>query len=1102
MLAEHLEESSHPPDARPEELASANGGAGDLPTGIVTLVFTDIEGSTRLMQELGPRYEAALADHHRLIREALRRHDGREVLTVGDGFFLVFQHASDAVRFAVAAQQALTRHEWPTGLPLRVRMGMHTGEPTLAGGQYVGLSVHRAARIAAAGYGGQILVSEVTKQLADSGIPESIALRDLGMHRLKDLHQWEHLFQVVHADLPADFPRLRSIDTLPNNLPRKLTSFVGREREVAAIKDLVRTAPLVTIVGIGGAGKTRLALQAAADLLTEFRDGAWLVEIAPVSDPKQVVQAVAAAVGVRESPGLSLKASILDYLSTRHLLLIVDGCEHVVASVAEFVQTLLTTAQDVHVLCTSRESLRINGEKVWRIPSLPLPDVRGVSDLETLAQNAAVRLFAERARAVAPGFALTERNASLVAQICVRLDGVPLAIELAAARVAVLTVDQIAARLDDRFRLLAGGGRTAMPRHQTLRATMDWSYDLLSEPERALLRRLSVFAGSWTLEAAEAVCPDGVITRDAVLDGLTQLVDKSLVDPRGDVETRYAMLETIRQYAQEKLVAAREAEELRARHRDWFLTLAEEAEPHLRGPQQKAWLDRLEREWDNLQAALRWSVEGREADAAARLATALWRFWYLRGHLTVGGDWLGTVLTMGAEPSAARARILNGAAVLAFAVGNYAPAVELAERAAETSRAFGDIGTEASARLLLAVAHLARGDCAQATTLVEESLAAFRMARDLWGEALALSVVGDVALDRGEYERALSVYGDSVALFRRVGDAWGVALSERGRGFAARLLGDYDRAVSVQTASLALTRELGDRTGMGASMMQLGFLHWRQGQYSQARAVLEEALTMFREAGNRRGIADVLSVLGLVEDSQGHYARATEVLQESAEAYRAIGSRFGVAAVLGTLGRTALHEGDEARAVALAEEAVARFREIGDRRGAATSLRVLGEAALHRGDHAQALKYAEESHAIFRDLNDQWAIGYVLRILAGIALAQGDVTGARRRYAESLALHTTHRDRLGIVKCLEGLACVLTAEGRHEQAARALGSAEQMRTAIGAPRTSVEVPVYDRCMTRLREALGAPQVSALMETGRDQTAEAVLDQVLRLDGNA
>ncbi len=1069
--------------------------------GTVTLVFTDIEGSTRLLQELGDRYKGVLADHHRLIREAAAQFGGREVLTAGDGFFLVFPRAPDAVLFAVAAQRALQRHLWPEGFPVRVRMGMHTGEPALVGGQYVGLSVHRAARIAAAGYGGQVLLSSATRQLGGIGIPEDITLLDLGMHRLKDLHQSEHLFQVAHPDLHANFPPLRSIDTFPNNLPRKLTSFIGREREIAEIKELLRTTPLLTIVGIGGVGKTRLALQAAADLLTEFRDGAWVVELAPVSDPAQVVPTVAAALGVRESPGLSLQASVLEHVSARHLLLVIDNCEHLIVSVAEFLQALLRASRHVRVLCTSRESLRIEGETAWRIPSLPLPVVSRASQPDTLAHNDAVRLFHDRAKAAMPGFALTERNTGVIARICVRLDGIPLAIELAAARVAVLTVDQIAERLDDRFRLLAGGSRTALPRHQTLRATMDWSHDLLSEPERALLRRLTVFAGGWTLEAAEAVCANRVVTRDAVLDVLTLLVDKSLVDPSGDAEARHTMLETIRQYALEKLVAAQEATEFRARHLDWFLALAEDAAPQLRGPQQKTWLDRLEREWDNLQAALKWSAEGHEPERAVRMAAALWRFWYLHGHLTTGREWLAAVLRTGVAPGAARARILDGDAILAFAVGDYAQALELAYQAAEMAQTFGDTATAVSSRLTLSAAHLARGDSERAAALVEETLTAVRDAGDLWGEALALSVLGDVALDRGEYERALAVYGDSAALFRRVGDAWGVALSERGRGFAARLLGDYDQAVSVQAASLLVARELGDRTGMGSSMVQLGFLHWRQGQYAQAQAVLQEALALFRESGNRRGVADVLSVLGLIEDNQGQYARASEILRESADVYREIGSRFGVAAVVGTLGRVALHEGDEPRAVALAEEAVARFREIGDRRGAATSLRVLGEAALFRKDYEAAMRYAGESHAIFRDLGDRWAIGYALRLLAGISVAQGDLVGARRRYAESLSLHVKHRDRLGIVKCLEGLVCVLVAEGQHERAARLLGSAEQMRATIGAPRTSVETPGHEQCVTRLQGALGVPRFDALVQDGRGDSEASALALLGQLEDN-
>jgi len=1070
------------------------GRVAELPTGTITLLFTDIEGSTRLLQELGETYQPLLVEHQRLIRAALAQHGGHEVQTTGDGFFLAFPRAHAAVAFAVATQQAVLRHPWPAGMPLRVRMGMHTGEPALSDGQYVGLDVHRAARISSAGHGGQILLSSATRNLVEADLPEGVTLRDLGMHRLKDLQQWEHLYQVLHADLPAEFPPLQSLDTLPNNLPRKLTSFVGREREIEEVKRLLQTTSLLTLVGIGGAGKTRLALQVAADLLADFMHGAWLVELAPVNDPKQVPEAVAAALGVREYPGLSLRASLMDYLSTRELLLILDNCEHLITAVAEFVETVVTAAPKVRILCTSRESLGIAGERVWRIPSLALPQVAPLPNAADLAQNEAVRLFAERARAVSPTFALSDENLPTVARISVRLDGIPLAIELAAARVKVLSVDQIAERLDDRFRLLAGGSRTALARQQTLRAAMDWSHDLLTDPERALLRRLSVFAGGWTLEAAEAVCADEAVPREAVLDLLTHLVDKSLVDVDAGTPPRYMMLETVRQYGREKLLAAAEAPHFRSRHRDWFLALAEQAAGHLTGPQQKVWLDRLEREWDNLQVAMGWSVE-EEPDRGMTMAGALWRFWFLRGHLSTGLAWLEEVLRQAPASTATRAQALNGAAVLSYAVGNYTRAMELAQETMDLARALGDVRIAASAQLVLATAYLGQGDFPRAAALTDESLAVFHSAGDTWGQALALSVLGDLAISRGEYDRAVQIYQESAALFRQVGDAWGIAVSQRGSGFAARLQGDYDLAVSLQAASLADARELGDRLGVGYSLVQLGFLQWRQGEYERAAAVLQESLATFRQAGNRRGVADAFSVLGLVEEYQGHHQRAAEILNDSLELYRSIGSRVGVASVTGTLGRVALHEGDGHRAVGLAEESAALFREVGDRRGTATSLRLLGEALLHERDHERAWRCAEESLALFRDLGDRWAIGYALRLLAAVALVRKDHADAYRWYTDSLAMHREHGDRLGIVKCLEGLAYVMAGTGQFERGARLLGAAERLRREVGAPLTQVEAPMVEGCIARHREALGDVRFEALLEEGRGMTDQQVRVEV-------
>ena len=467
-----------------------------LPTGTVTFLFTDIEGSTTLLQRLGDRrYAEVLAEHQRILRAAFAEGNGQEIDTQGDAFLVAFPRASDAVGAAVAAQQALTQHAWPDGASLRVRMGLHTGEPHSGETGYVGIDVHRAARIAAAGHGGQILLSDVTHGLVVRDLPEGVSLRDLGEHRLKDLAHQHRLFQVMSADLPAHFPPIRSLDALPNNLPRQLTSFIGRDKEIADVKRLLSTAYLVTLTGSGGAGKTRLALQVAADVVERYPDGIWLIELAPIADPALVPKTVASALNVPEQPGRGMTDTLVDVLRRRTLLLVLDNCEHLLAACAGLTAALLRVCSQVHILATSREGLGVPGETLWRVPSLSLPDARRLPTPEDLVLYEAVRLFVDRAKATAPGFGVTSENASAVAQVCHRLDGIPLAIELAAARVNVLAVEQIAARLDDRFRLLTGGSRMVLPRQQTLRAAIDWSYNLLSETERALFGRLSVFSG-------------------------------------------------------------------------------------------------------------------------------------------------------------------------------------------------------------------------------------------------------------------------------------------------------------------------------------------------------------------------------------------------------------------------------------------------------------------------------------------------------------------------------------------------------------------------------------------------------------------------------
>jgi len=547
-----------------------------LPTGTVTFLFTDIEGSTRLLREFGDRYAQVLTEHRRVLRTKFAERGGREVDTQGDALFVVFPSARDALSAAVAAQRAVVRHVWPDQLDVRVRMGLHTGEARLGEEGYVGLDVHRAARIGAAAHGGQILLSQTIRDLVADELPAEVSLQDLGERRLRDFARPQRLFQVVAPGLITDFPPLESLEVLPNNLPIQLTSFIGREREIAEIKELMRSTRLLTLTGAGGCGKTRLALQVAADVVETFRDGVWFVDLVGLSDPTIVPQAVASTLGMREASGRPLLAMLADYLRDRHVLLVLDNCEHLVVACAQLADNLLGACPHLQILATSREAVGIEGEQTFRVPSLSVPDLQRLPTLEKLTDYEAVRLFTERARWSQSAFRVTYQNAEAVARVCVQLDGIPLAIEMAAARVKVLTVEQIATRLNDRFRLLSAGSRTALPRHQTLRATMDSSHDLLPEKERRVLRRASVFAGGWTLEAAEAICAGDGVEASEILDPLTRLVDKSLViaEPHGG-ETRYRLLETVRQYGRDRLAESGETAGIRTRHRDWYLEFAE-----------------------------------------------------------------------------------------------------------------------------------------------------------------------------------------------------------------------------------------------------------------------------------------------------------------------------------------------------------------------------------------------------------------------------------------------------------------------------------------------------------------------------------------------
>jgi predicted ATPase/class 3 adenylate cyclase len=672
---------------------------GALPKGTLTYLLTDVEGSTELWEREPDAMRNALARHDALIEAGVEGHEGTLVRPRGEGDsrFAVFPRATDAVTAACMIQAALQVEQWSTSRPLRVRMALHTGESDLRDGDYYGSAVNRCARIRTLAHGGQVLLSAATALLAKQGLTGEAGLRDLGLHHLKDLQQPEQVFQLTHPALPADFPALRSLGSLPNNLPIQLTSFIGRVKEMAEIKRRLAEARLLTLTGAGGAGKTRLALQVAADVLEGDPDGTWLVELASVADGALVPQAVASALKVTESQGTSITATLLNWLAGRRLLLLIDNCEHLIQPCAELVETLLRTCSKLRVLATSREALAVAGETVWLVPSLALTDTTGLERPGTDqkapgVQGEAVRLFIDRAVAAQPSFTLTDRNAAAIEQICRRLDGIPLAIELAAARVKVLSAEQISARLDDRFRFLTGGSRTAVPRQQTLQALIDWSHSLLTDPERLLLRRLSAFLGGWTLAAAEGVCAGDGLEPGQVLDLLSQLLNKSLVaveDLEG--ESRYRFLETIRQYARVKLFDSGETARAAGRHLDYFLEFAEKAEQHYSGSEQAAWLDRLEAEHDNLRAAIEWSRAGTaETAKSLRLVGALWQFWYLRGFISEGRRHLREALAESVHaPTVLRAKALTGASLLAHAQGDYEQGPVLIEESLALSRQAG-----------------------------------------------------------------------------------------------------------------------------------------------------------------------------------------------------------------------------------------------------------------------------------------------------------------------------------------------------------------------------------------------------------------------------
>src|SRR5438445_1646082 len=815
----------------------------ELPTGTVTFLFTDIEGSTRLLRELGDRYATVLKEHQLIIRQAIANAGGAEVGIEGDSFFAAFSSAPAAVGAAVAAQLGLAAHGWPEGFSVRVRMGLHTGDGVVSGSDYVGMDVHRAARIASAAHGGQVILSDATRALTEQSLPAGARLRDLGNHRLKDIVQPEHLYDLVIDGLPAEFPPPRTLDARPNNLPLQLTSFVGRDDQIAEIRDLLRGVRLLTLTGPGGSGKTRLALQVAAETLRDYADGAFFVDLAPVTDPGLVPAVIARAVGVAEVAGVPILETVKARLHDRELLLVADNFEQLVAA-GRVIEEMVSAAPKPKVLITSRVVLSLRGEREYVVPPLEPPDPKSTADLDTLSRSEAVRLFTERALAVQQRFRLTSENAQAVAELTARLDGLPLAIELAATRVKVLTPQQILARLEGSLSVVASGGRTLPERQRTLRGAIAWSYDLLEKPEQSLFRRLSVFSSGWTLEAAEAVAEPQGLDLDA-LEGLSALVDKSLIksiDPT-DGFPRFTMLETIRQFGHEALATEGELEGIRRRHGEYFLNVALQAEEQLTGAEQAAWLEQCERELDNLRAALRWAIDTGEADLGQKAAGALWRFWHQHGHLSEGRAWLDESLAMpaGQGRTAARAKALTGAGGIAWWQIDHDGAGAFYGEALAIERELGEPTRIAEALYNQAFVVGASGDIDRSADLLEESLDLFRAAEVEHGVArpLAMLVIRDA--QASDWPSAIARLEEVVAIWRRLGDRLQLAFDLIWLAFACGRAGRPREARSAALEAPGLCREAGNVKGMGLAFRDLAFLAVWEGRPQEALRLLGAA---------------------------------------------------------------------------------------------------------------------------------------------------------------------------------------------------------------------------------------------------------------------
>jgi predicted ATPase/class 3 adenylate cyclase len=1040
----------------------------NFPSGTVTFLFTDIEGSTKLAQEYPDEWESLRARHHAILQFSMDAHNGYVFQIIGDAFCVAFHTALDALSAAIQTQQSLQQEAWSPAR-VKVRMGINTGAAQVSSvddylGIYRGYTVlARVQRVMSVGYGGQILLSNSSFELVRGELPHNVSLRDMGEHRLKGLLNPEHLWQVSVSDLQQDFPPLQSLNKIPNNLPVQLTSFVGREKEIDAVKQELSSHRLVTLTGSGGTGKTRLSLQIAAEVIDHYPDGVWFIELAPLADPDLIPHTILAVLHFGEQAGKTPFQVLEEQFKNKKLLLILDNCEHLIEASAKVAHGLLMSAPGIKILASSREALGVKGELAWPVPSLTLPDPKSLPEIEQLTQYESVRLFIDRALLVQPHFKVDKTNAPAIAQICSRLDGIPLAMELAAARLKMLSVDQIAARLDDRFRLLTGGARTALPRHQTLRAMIDWSYDLLAENERLLLRRLAVFAGGWSLELAEQICSDDKLNSSDILDMLGHLVDKSLVAVDEDkTGTRYRILETVRQYAREKLLETDENIAIRNKHRDVYLAFLEENESEIVRAQQRKWQKIFETEIDNFRAAFTWSLEHKDAELALRFCTGLGNFWGKNNHVAEAALTSKQALALVNEDDSLKETFWYASTLLAYVV--FTANVEW--------KAFSD----PSFMPLFEQTHNLFSSINIYTTT---------------GPVLASSWLAGAYIDLNELSLAEKYLFELYEKVKAADYPWGIAWTKKEMARLSLSKGDVTSWLRLLQEALELFTELGDEWVAKNISETLIWQKYLSGEFEDAARLLRQSILIYEKDDEQYRIARCYRTLGNIAVEKGEYEAARGFFLDAANIYRYMGLNFRGESTLVQEAIVFLHykeggiEGIKDQYQAL----IAQLKDLSNSYLLGFIHAHYAVVCLYENHLSEARKSLKIAFDVMKKTASEEDICLAYFGFGELARLENNHPQAIKDYRASLQYANSVLNYKSFAEIFDGIAKTEYSQSNFDKATRLFGASEALRKKMGAVIHPVDQPDYNKHIELLHEKLSPNELESAWAEGAKMSIE-------------